>query len=252
MPTDALNSLIIGVDDTDTVTEGGTGRLCRGLAEVLSQHCRVRGVTRHQLAILPGIPYTRKNSANAVHLLCAPNQGDDLLNYATDWVAEHALASSEPGLCQGSVEALATVRLGRSAQRRVVTIQEARKAAQTAQVTLRALSGKGHGIVGALAAANLASTGNDGRFVTVGHIRELHGLVSIAEVQAAGVEEIRTTEGQTVTTGEILVANGLRPALCANKPVLFVVPGKSYWLPIKGWPRPESSEQQTTEVSNPE
>ncbi len=239
-----MAEFIIAVDDTDTAEQGGTGRLCRGLAEALANCCEVRGVTRHQLAILPEIPYTRKNSANAIHLIRLQVRSDELLDYATEWVAEHCCPGSNPGLCQGTAEALTAVSLGRAAQRRVVTMQEARQAADAAGVVLRSVAGDGHGIIGALAAAALASSGNDGRFVEVGQVRALQGPVSIPQAQDAGIAEVREASGQPVTEGEIIATNGLRPALCEGKCVLFVIREGSHWIPVRGWPAAEQGEVQ--------
>ncbi len=237
--------LIIAVDDTDTAEQGGTGRLCRGLAEALANRCEIWGVTRHQLAILPEIPYTRKNSANAVHLICPPAELDELLDYATEWVAAHCCSGSRPGLCQGTAEALTAVTLGRSAQHRLVTMQEARQAAEAAGVVLRSVAGDGHGIIGALAAAALAGSGNDGRFVEVGQVRALQGPVSILQAHDAGIAQVRQVGGKAVTDGEIIAANGLRPALCEGKSVLFVMREGSHWLPVRGWPAAELPQGQT-------
>ena len=231
-----MNRFLIGIDDTDTPQAGGTGRLCRALAEEIARWADIRGVTRHQLAILPGIPYTRNNSANVVHLSCPSREFAGIVEHAAVWVANHCCPGSEPGLCAGNCRQLQDMSLGRAAQRRVVSPAEARQAAEKARVVLQAVVDDGCGIVGALAGAALASSGNDGRFVQVGVVRELAGMVSTVEIIDAGVDEIRTVSGETVADGHILVDNGLRPALCEGRVVLFVEPGRSDWLPVKGWP----------------
>ncbi len=229
-------NFIIAVDDTDTPEEGGTGKLCRELAQRLSRYGDIWGVTRHQLAVLPGIPYTRRNSANAIHLVCAPRDFREVAEYAIQWVAEHCCPGSEPGLCMGTTEALKVVAVGRAAQQRVVSVEEAWQAARAAEVTLRSVLGSGQGVVGALAAAALASCGNDGRFVEREGVRDLHGSVAVAEVLAAGVDEVRTADGETLTEGEVIAPRGLRPALCEGKCLLFVTRQDDHWLPLKGWP----------------
>ncbi len=231
-----LTDYIIAVDDTDTPEEGGTGRLCRELAEVLGSYARVRGVSRHQLAVLPGIPYTRKNSANAIHLTHPAVSCEELVEHAARWVAEHCCPGSNPGLCVGCTDRLREVAFGRAAQQRVVSEKEAWEVAQAAGVALQAVQGNGRGIVGALAAAALAASGNDGRFVARGGVRDLEGPLSLSQVLAAGVDEVRNADGETVTAGEVIAANGLRPALCEGKCVLFVRMDSDCWLPFKGWP----------------
>jgi hypothetical protein len=228
---------LIAVDDTDTPQAGGTGRLCRQLAEELRSSADIWGVTRHQLAVLPEIPYTRKNSANVVHLTCAATDFESIVEYAVVWVADHCCPGSRPGLCAGSCRTLRDISLGRAAQQRVVTVQETWQAAERFEVILRVVAGDGHGIVGALAAAALASSGSDGRFVEAGAVRELDGIVPIAEAIDAGVDGIRTVTGEPVADGHILVSNGLRPALCEGRVVLFVEHSQEGWLPVKGWPQ---------------
>lgn len=228
---------IIAVDDTDTPVQGGTGRLARGLTQALAGSCRIWGVTRHQLAVLPTIPYTRQNSANALHILDITVPLDELLDYAVTWVKRHCCAGSQPGLCLGAVEALRELPLGHAAQQRVVTWEETWQAAQTAGVELRAVAGGGDGVIGALAAASLAAEGNDGRFVQVGKIRELPERVQVADLLAAGVAELRTPEGATVLTGEVVGVKGFRPALDAGECVLFVAGGDhGQWQALRGAP----------------
>ena len=234
------NSFLIGVDDTDNPDEGGTGRLCRVLAEVLAGQWRVGGVTRHQLPLLPGIPYTRRNSANALHFTCPAQQFAAAFAEAVRWIAEHCWAGSSPGVCGGSAAALSAVTFGRTAQERIVTPQEAYEAAETAQVTLKAAGGDGHGVIGALAAAALAASGNDGRFIAVGTVRALTGLVAAARVRAAGVDQIRSTTGAILIDGYILADAGLRPALREGQSILFVEWNGHHWLPVRGAPDDDS------------
>ena len=96
------NSFLIGVDDTDNPDAGGTGHLCRALAEVLGAYGPGWGVTHHQLPLLPGIPYTRRNSANAIHFTCPAEQFAAAFAEAVRWIAEHCWAGSSPGVCGGS------------------------------------------------------------------------------------------------------------------------------------------------------
>ncbi len=241
-----MNRFLIGIDDTDTPQTGGTGRLARMLAEELARWVEIKGVTRHQLAVLPGIPYTRNNSANVVHLRCSSREFTAIVEHAVVWVANRCCHGSEPGLCAGDCRQLQEIGLGRAAQRRVVAAAEAQQAAASAGIVLQAVRDGARGIVGALAGAALASSGNDGRFVQVGAVRELRGMVTPVEVINAGVDEIRTVSGEAVPDGRILVGNGLRPALCEGLVVLFVEPGHDGWLPVKGWPHKIVPEPVTT------
>jgi hypothetical protein len=237
-----MTEFVIAVDDTDTPDWGGTGQLCRSLASVLGDAEQVRGVSRHQLAVLPGIAYTRKNSANVIHLERAPDDAEGLFGKVVQWVATNCCRDSQPGIAAGSVAALRNIGLGRAAQERVVTRDEAMEAARSAGVLLRSVDEQGRGVIGALAAAALAASGNDGRFVSIGTARDLRGLVTASRVRKARVDEIRTPDGSILTDGEVFVENGLRPALCDGKSVLFVERMGGHWVPLRGRPGDKETE----------
>jgi len=61
----------------------------------------------------------------------------------------------------------------------------------------------------------------------------LTGLQPLEALRTLGLEDIRTLDGNSVETGFVL-ADKLRPARRAGRPVLFVEQsGQHYWLPIK-------------------
>jgi len=78
----------------------------------------------------------------------------------------------------------------------------------------------------------LAATGNDGRYVLVGHSRELTGLQPVPALLAAGIVAVQTAEGLPVTEG-LVQTDKLRPARRGGKPVAVVEWAGDYWLPLK-------------------
>lgn len=228
--------LVIAVDDTDCPGEGGTGRVARTIAERLAERHAVWGVTRHQLAILPEINYTARNSANVLHLREAAGNVEFLAAQVAAWVDELALAGSEPGLCVAPTEALLGCGLGHEAQVRFVTREEVRREAEARGVHLQPVREADGGLVGAFCGACLAAQGNDGRFVQVGGMRALSGEVTVAQVLAAGADRVLTGAGEEVRKGT-LAADRLRPALQGGQCVLYVERlGAGRWRPVKGRP----------------
>ena len=227
--------VVVAVDDTDIPGEGGTGSVARAIAARLSASQRVWGVTRHQFAVLPEIPYTARNSGNVIHLLGAPDDLYALADEVVDWVRGLHVVGSEPGICVARAEALLDVSLGLEAKRRFVHGSEAWEAAAAAGVILRHAIEADDGIVGAFAGACLAAQGNDGRFVQVGRMRELDGEVTVREVLDAGGDEVRSVEG-AILTDEVLCADKLRPALRSGKCVLYCKRENGAWVPIHGAP----------------
>ncbi len=237
--------LVIAIDDTDNPEQGGTGRVAREIAQRLSARVPIWGVSRHQFAVLPGIPYTRNNSGNAIHVLAEAPDLEALAQEVGDWLRELCLPGSDPGLCIARPDALAGNGFGPAAQTRVLTKGEARAVAETAGVILRNPCATDDGIIGALAGACLASGGNDGRFVEVGEMRALSGRLTVAEVLAAGGDEVRSVEGSFITEG-VIVADRLRPALRGGKCVLYCKPSDDgAWAPLVGAPGDRSKEGRT-------
>jgi len=227
--------VVVAVDDTDIPGEGGTGSVARAIAERLRPRLRVWGVTRHQFAVLPEIPYTARNSGNVIHLLEAPTDLYALAGEVVGWVRGLHVKGSEPGVCVARAEALLDVPLGREAKRRFVHRSEAWAAAEAAGAILLHAIEADDGIVGAFAGACLAAQGNDGRFVQVGRLRGLAGEVTVKDVLDAGGDEVRSVE-RALLMDEVLPADKLRPALRCGKCVLYCRHENGAWVPIHGAP----------------
>lgn len=226
-----MSTLFIGLDDTDILDSPGTGRLARDIAAVLAERWPLIGITRHQLLNDPRVPMTARNSANVIHLAVDETMLD--LTEVADEVTALMLArfqpGSDPGLCVALAMPLPAVEFGYHTKITLVTKEEARQLAQTHQIILRELGGTGGGIIGALAAVALASTGEDGRFIAVGQIRELRGVLPVEAVIAAGISGVRTPAGQAVSSGFIETGDKIRPALIGGEAVLLVEAAGEQW-----------------------
>ena len=226
--------LWIGLDDTDMPGLPGTGRLARELAAWLGQRFRVFGVTRHQLLQDPGIPMTANNSAAAVHLLAdGPLAVRRLADELSEWVRAGAVAGSDPGLCVAQQVPEAVVAFARRAKVARVTQQEAWAVADGTGIVLRGLGGDEGGVIGALAAAGLAASGNDGRFNLCGQLRDVSGLQPVSALLVAGVALVRATSGETVTDGLVDTRGKLRPSLLDGRPVLWVERKAGHWVAVR-------------------
>lgn len=227
-------SIIIGIDDTDNQDSRGTGRLARQIVADLDHEFRLAGVTRHQLLVDPRVPYTSHNSCAAITL---EPLGDQDLPGLFERVREMMLADfqagSDPGLCLvESSQGVHFTDFGRRAQRELVTQAEARQLAHQHGAMLSGLGGTQDGVIGALAAVGLASSGEDGRYLLVGRSRDVFGRQPIHAILDAGISEIRTLDGMRVEEG-FIVADRLRPARRRHQPVLFVEWNEDHWQPLK-------------------
>jgi len=225
--------LFIGLDDTDNLESRGTGHLARHIAMALSADYRVLGVTRHQLLVDPRVCYTKHNSSKAIILGADGEMEPEALAQRIQLLmVDHYQPGSDPGLCVAHVVPDAIKEFGRRAQREVLTQDEAWMLAAAHGLLLLGLGGDEGGIIGALAAVGLAASGEDGRYVMVGHLRELSGLQPVSAVLAAGVAAVQTPDGQPVTGG-LVRTDKLRPARRGGQPIAIVEWRDDHWLPLK-------------------
>jgi len=217
---------LVALDDTDVPGGRGTGQLARMLMQALVERgARGCGVTRHQLLVHPSVPYTSHNSANCLGLAADWPDPAEVLAWVCRFVVGECPDGSDPGVCMAAASAVgpAMVEFGRRAQREVVGQKEARSVAEHAGCLLRGLAGTRDGVIGALAAVGLRASGEDGRFVDLGRLRGLAGVVSASELLDAGVDAAVTGEGAAVGAEDRVETLGwVRPRLCEGRAVLLV------------------------------
>jgi len=225
--------IFIGMDDTDNLQSRGTGRLSRSVAEELARDFKIHGVVRHQLLVDPRVPYTSHNSC-AVIVLEGPagTSLPVLFERVKQQMLDDFQPGSDPGLCVTDHIPQDVIAFGHKAQSEFVTQKEARELAAANNILLEGLGGTQDGVIGSLAGVGLAFEGNDGRYLQVGHLRELSGLQTIETVLDAGVSAVQTVEGQPVKQG-LVMADKLRPARRNGQPVALVNWAEDHWQPIK-------------------
>lgn len=223
----------VGLDDTDNAESRGTGHLARQIAGELAHDYRVHGVSRHQLLFDPRVPYTKHNSSAAI-ILEAERAPDPrvLLERVRGMMLADFQPGSDPGLCVACEVPDEVTEFGHLAQHELVKQGQARGLANRLGIALTGLGGTEDGVIGALSAVGLAASGEDGRYVLVGQIRELKGPQTISAVLAAGVASVQTADGGAVTEGLVL-CDKLRPARRGARAVAVVQWNGEHWLPLK-------------------
>lgn len=223
----------IGMDDTDNTESRGTGHLARQVAACLADDFEILGVVRHQLLFDPRVPYTKHNSSATIVLRAAAGLDlNDLFARVKECMLADFQPGSDPGLCVATEVPAEITAFGQRAKCELVTQEEARQLAAEHGILLEGLGGTEGGVIGALAGVGLAAGGEDGRYVLVGTMRELSGLQPVDAVLAAGVDELRTLDGQQITEG-MVQATKLRPARRGGRPVAFVQWDVDHWQPLK-------------------
>jgi hypothetical protein len=238
-----METMYIGIDDTDVIGGPGTGSVARGLGNYLESLGlgQFTGVVRHQLLVDPRIPYTSHNSSKCV-LFETDRPPEEIRPYCEKFLSEHFQEGSDPGLClakagQTSGELLA---YGRLAQQEYISKETAASLAVRHGILLEERGGTGGGIIGALAAVALSLGGNDGRYVQLRGIKEVEGLLTAAQVKAiTDTENVVDENGCPVPDNGLIDSMGwLRPSRIGSRPVLRVRlekddSGASIWRPVE-------------------
>lgn len=230
--------IYIGIDDTDNKTSRGTGRLARAIAADLGHDYRLLGVTRHQLLFDPRIPFTAKNSSATISVeapgpeFTTPDALKTLFARVRAIMDADYQPGSDPGLCVAADVPQAIIDFGRQAQQFMVDQYLARQLAAEHGILLQGLGGNQGGVIGALASVGLAASGDDGRYIMVGHLRELSGEMPIETILAAGVSAVQTLDGEPVSD-ILLQADKLRPSRRNGMPIQYVAYQDGAWTPLK-------------------
>jgi methanogenesis imperfect marker protein 11 len=155
--TPVFRRLLVGIDDTDTPTEGATWAL--GLR--LGRSMPVGRFLEHRLVQLnPRVPEKTTNCvATCLSFAIAPGELEEAKTFVLEFVKEHTFSTqSSVAFCEGLTVPKSVVLFGRRAKGEFLTWEEAERLATASGVQLHAVTGeKGH--IGALAAVGCFDLG---------------------------------------------------------------------------------------------
>lgn len=220
---------LIGIDDTDNITSGGTGRLCRQLGAQLAEQKLAYpvGMTRHQLLLSPEIPYTSHNSSACIMIQLEPDRIELLADYCREFLLKYSEPGSDVGLCLAPWDKVSSAvqAFGKQAKKKVLSQVEAHSVAHQAGLLLEGLTGTQGGIIGALAGVGLRKTGNDGRFIWLPGLYKLSGVYTAHQLyQTASIDRIQDLEGFLVPDNCRIQADPWpRPVLLNEQAIMLVV-----------------------------
>lgn len=197
-----MQRVILTVDDTDDTTKAtSTGEIAGLIADEVPAlgGAIVLGITRHQLLIAEGVPYTSHNSAMSFEALLPDGATGKLRECAIRIIVENRAETSDPGLCvavlpeswddEGREQLSRVVDFGWRAKEELCSIRGAYElAAAVPWLTLSEHGGNGDGVVGALAGVGLRLDGNDGRFRGKWDLQRICGFGE--DVTQASVEDV--------------------------------------------------------------
>ena len=226
--------ILISIDDTDNFESPGTGALASQIAADLEINGWGKSsyVTRHQLLIHPGIPYTSHNSSMCFSADIEKKCLEQIISHTSAFLARESAAGSDPGLCVAVIDDLPDtgelIRFGQSAKVSVLTKEAAYELARRAGVHLSEHGGSGQGVIGALAGAGLRLGGNDGRLKGQLTFAVPGGAVSVAALRDRDdIDDVRALDGNCLDNRDIVrLGEKVKTVLLDGKAVLLVVPAK--------------------------
>jgi hypothetical protein len=232
--------IYVGIDDTDTLETQGTNALARDLLRKLGVGSDDGLILRHQLFFDPRVPYTSHNGSASIQLRSTLGRSmHDLVDELRHGIQSWFVHGSDPGLCVTTEVPSDVVAFAHRCKSDVVCQAEARALANRCGMFLEGLGGTEQGVIGALAAVGLASTGEDGRVV---HQASwpwpdyLTGAQQAGTLFERGIDEIRCLEDdRPVTRGIVDVGKKLRPNRRAGRNILFVRPAPESWPAPPFW-----------------
>jgi hypothetical protein len=229
---------LIGIDDTDNIESRGTGFHARFLGMQIDCHVvgKLTGISRHQLLVAQGIPYTTHNSCACMEIDWN-GATESLINLCRGYLLDEAAPGSDAGLCVAPASNVseAVQDFGERVTREIVQMADALTLAACEGFVLEGLTGTRCGVIGALAAVGLRATGNDGRFIWLPGTRELRGEYRASALCVeTGIDVIATVEGTEVPPeATVDVGDWIRPVLRRGRAVLLVEPAcnpaDGYW-----------------------
>ena len=231
-----MQTVLIGIDDTDNETSPGTGSLARRIsAECEKKGMHPLGVTRHQFLIDPAIPYTSHNSG-----ACVVIEGDnvwEIAQFAFEFVADNAAEGSDPGVCIARPEMITNeiIAFSQKATDTVLHIGQAFDLAQKSPILLRGLGGTCQGVIGAIASVGLRQWGNEGRFIDLPGLRQIPRLVTIEAFSRLGIIVAHKPNGRLPRSDDVYdTLDWIRPRLENAKPVLLMEWSNenNVWIPV--------------------
>lgn len=222
-----MRRILVGIDDTDNKESRGTGYLSRRLAMLIQKNGfgNVSSISRHQLFVHPDIPFTSQNSAACLSVIA--EDPDRMADLCRMFIGKESADGADAGLAIAAFESTKEdiIEFGLRAKTKIVSSPEAEYLAGIYGISLEALTGNGRGIIGALAAAGLRRSGNDGRCIwTQGkELRDLKGVYQVMELcKLTGIEAVVDINGDRVLPeARIEVGNWVRPVIRNNRIILL-------------------------------
>ncbi len=196
---------LIGIDDTDSTTGIGledTSALAIRLGQVIQERRfgHLLAVTRHQLLRHAALPCTTDNNA-----CCLLVEGDaaarrDIELTCREFILRQSAPASDPGFALAAWNNLSSAVDTWGQQAKYIRLQRgsAMALARAHEISVAGFHGNGDGVIGALAAVGLRSSGNDGYFAWLPGLDGVKGTLTLpALLNLCAIDRIENFRGRS-------------------------------------------------------
>ena len=203
---------LIGIDDTDTTAAIGaddTGALAirLGLSIQERRFGRLLSVTRHQLLRHPDIPLTTDNNAVCLLIDADTDARRDIELTCREVLLRSSAPSSDPGFALAAWNNLSSAVevWGQQAKHARLQRRLAVELARSQNIAAAGFHGNGDGVIGALAAVGLRSSGNDGRFIWLPGLDGVKGVLTLpALLNLCAIDRVENFRGRAPLERELI------------------------------------------------
>ncbi len=203
---------LIGIDDTDSASGVGnadTGALAIRLGHTIQERRfgYMLAVTRHQLLRHTDLPCTTDNSAICLLVEAGADARRDLELTCREFILRQSAPASDPGFALAAWSNLSSAidTWGQQAKHMRLQRGTAVDLARSHGIAVAGFHGNGSGVIGALAALGLRSSGNDGHFIWLPGLDGVKGTLTMpALLNICAIDRIENFRGRNPLERELI------------------------------------------------
>lgn len=203
---------LIGIDDTDSASGVGaedTGALAIQLGFTLQERRfgRLLAATRHQLLRDDNLACTSDNTAICLLIEADADARRDIELTCREYILRHSAPASDPGFALAAWSNLSSAidTWGQQAKHMHLQRSAAVELARAHGIAVAGFHGNGSGVIGALAAVGLRSSGNDGHFIWLPGLAGIKGRLTMpALLNMCAIDRIENFRGRNPLERELI------------------------------------------------
>lgn len=220
----------LGIDDTGQPGKSGSGQtaLALGLHLQARKLARLVHVSAHALIPAGEVPHSSLNQAYCLTLEGDAPQLREIDMESRVYLMHSSAAGANPGFALTPREKANEhiINWGKASQMMTLDRREALDLARSQGITAAGFTGSGIGVIGALAAVGLRSSGSDGWITWLPGLPDLKGVMTFSEIlRISTFDYVKSLQGHTPDFRDrILLGEQVMPLLYNDRSLLLLAP----------------------------